>query len=367
MAAMFGSYASFGRMLACCGSAVALGCGPSGGFGDADGAPPDAIVYDIDASAAPETLSQSGLYANTAAGQLAPGVRPYRPRFELWSDGTEKRRWVSLPSDAQIDNTDGDFWTFPEGTRLWKEFSQDGVKLETRLLYKRGPTPGDWYMMSYVWNDDESDALAAPAGDPSARGTGHRVPSQAECDTCHAPMHDTALGFSAIQLDQDPATAGQLVTLDQLLVEGRLLFGTGEVGYPHYPLPGTDNEQEILGYLHGNCSGCHNERSPVLAGVPTRPIFLQRVDERFRDAIESAPAYSSTVGVRAVNTEQARSLIEPGDPNESAIYVRMTSRDPNLQMPPIGTRLVDESATLRIRAWIESMPPADHEPGPEGR
>jgi hypothetical protein len=359
---MFRSYAPLGSILACCGISFALGCGPTDLGGDAGVASPDAIVYDVDASATPETLSQSGLYANTAAGVLAPGVRPYRPRYELWSDGTQKRRWVWLPEGAQIDNTSGDFWTYPEGTRLWKEFSQDGVKLETRLLYKRSPEPGDWYMMSYVWNEAETDAAAAPAGAADARGMGHRVPSQADCLTCHEPIHDGALGFSAIQLDQDPTAAGDHVTLHGLLAEGRLLYGTGQSGYPHYPLPGTDSERDILGYLHGNCGGCHNERSPVLTGISTRPLFLLRTGERFRDAVESTPAYASTVGVRAVNTEQTRSLIEPGDPSQSAIYVRVSSREPTLQMPPLGTRIVDDEAVARIRGWIESMPSANHAP-----
>lgn len=357
MPAMFRSYPFPLSLLVCGGSALVSGCGPSA-VSDADAAPPDARTYDFDASVSPETLSQSGLYANTAAGVLAPGVTPYEPRYELWSDGTQKRRWIHLPDGARIDNTTGDFWVYPEGTRLWKEFSRDGVKLETRLLYKSGPERSDWYMMSYVWNDGETDAVAAPLGDPDARGMGHEVPSQEQCAECHEPMHDRVLGFSAIQLDRDPAEAGDNLTLDGLLSRGWLQFGTGSAGYPHYPIPGTESEQDILGYLHGNCSGCHNRRSPVLEGVSTRPLFTLRTDERFRQTFEATPFYESTVGVRALNTDEASSLIEPGDPGESAVYVRMTSRAPNLAMPPLGTEIVDDEATARIRAWIDSMPAA---------
>ncbi|MFN7134819.1 MAG: hypothetical protein ACK4N5_22255 [Myxococcales bacterium] len=40
----------------------------------------------------PERLSETGLYADFAARSLAPGVFEFTPRFELWSDGAEKRR-----------------------------------------------------------------------------------------------------------------------------------------------------------------------------------------------------------------------------------------------------------------------------------
>ena len=345
-------------LLACLGGVFAGGCGPGGEFGDADAAPADAAPLDYDASLAPETLSQSGLYADTAAGVLGPGVRVYEPRFELWSDGAEKQRWIALPDGAQIDNTEGDFWTYPEGTRVWKQFAKDGVKLETRLLFKDGPAAGDWYVMSYVWNDDETDAIAAPGGELNARGMGHRVPSQADCRECHEPMHDVVLGFSAIQLDRDPAEAGADITLDDLLTEGRLLYGTGSAGYPHYPLPGSESEREVLGYLHGNCSGCHNRRSPVLAEVGARPLLLARTSERYRSSVEATPAYESTVGVRAISTDEARSLIAPGAPDDSAVYLRMSSRAPTLMMPPLGSEIVDEEATTGVRTWIESMPAA---------
>ena len=38
-----------------------------------------------------------------------------------------------------IDGTDEMAWTFPVGTKFWKEFSVGGVRIETRLLEKRGP------------------------------------------------------------------------------------------------------------------------------------------------------------------------------------------------------------------------------------
>ena len=90
-------------------------------------------------SRAPKRLTETGLFADAARESLAPGVMAYAPRFQLWSDGAEKRRWLWLPPGTRIDTSDMDSWVFPVGTKFWKEFTRDGVRVETRLLEKLGP------------------------------------------------------------------------------------------------------------------------------------------------------------------------------------------------------------------------------------
>src|SRR5687767_4958187 len=75
-----------------------------------------------------ESLGSTGLFSDLATEQLSPGVRAYRPRYELWSDGAEKRRWILLPEGERIDTSNMDDWVFPVGTKLWKEFSRDGTR-----------------------------------------------------------------------------------------------------------------------------------------------------------------------------------------------------------------------------------------------
>src|SRR5262245_30688341 len=87
-------------------------------------------------SRAPEHLSETGLFADVARESLAPDIIAYAPRFQLWSDGADKRRWLWLPPGARIDTSDMDSWVFPVGTKFWKEFTRDGVRVETRLLEK---------------------------------------------------------------------------------------------------------------------------------------------------------------------------------------------------------------------------------------
>jgi len=51
----------------------------------------------------PATLSATGLFSDIATDTLGEGVVPYRPQFELWSDGAEKRRWVSGSFGLSLD------------------------------------------------------------------------------------------------------------------------------------------------------------------------------------------------------------------------------------------------------------------------
>jgi hypothetical protein len=44
--------------------------------------------------------------------------------------------------------------------------------------------------------------------------------------------------------------------------------------------------------------------------------------------------------------------IDPGHPERSALFERLASRYPALQMPPLGTVLVDEEAVALLRKWI---------------
>ena len=41
-----------------------------------------------------------------------------------------------------------------------------------------------------------------------------------------------------------------------------------------------------------------------------------------------------------------------GQPEKSVLVARMASRHPLVQMPPLGTRLVDDEAVSLIRRWI---------------
>jgi hypothetical protein len=289
----------------------------------------------------PARLGATGLYQDVARRTLAPGVIRYRPRFELWSDGASKERWLWLPAGARIDTRDPDDWIFPEGTRVWKEFSRAGVPLETRLLAKLGPGEDAWVAQAYLWTDDGAEALAAPAGHVDARGTPHDVPAAGECVACHGGRRSFVLGVSAIQL-ASPAGPG-LVDLSQLEAAGWL---SQPLPRPLDP-PGGEAARAALGYLHANCGHCHNAARP-----PAKPCFAPdnaldfwlRVDRL--GSVEATPAATSAIG----------GPIRPGDPDGSPLLEVVGTLDAFARMPPLATRLIDTQALALLRRWISELP-----------
>lgn len=288
----------------------------------------------------PDRLSHTGLYRNLATEELATHVRPFRPRFELWTDGATKRRWIYLPPGTQIDTSDPDQWRFPEGTKIWKEFVSDGVRVETRLLFKHGPRVGDWTPVAYVWRG--GDAWATPEGAIDARGTSHDVPSAAECTGCHGGTRSGVLGFTAIQL---PVSGNdESIGVDALRRSRRF---TDPIPREN-ELPGDAATRAALGYLHANCSHCHNGSRPQRDGPrcfdPQNPLdFMLRLEDLERP--ESTATYRTAIG----------NVILPGDSASSDLMVRIRSRDPWWGMPALGSEEVDQRGLALLRQWIDGL------------
>ncbi len=299
----------------------------------------------------PMWLSQTGLFADVEADEMAPAVTAFEPRYKLWSDGADKRRFVRLPEDATIDTSDMDRWIYPVGTKVWKEFSVTDIRVETRLIEKTGQ--GRWVMVSYQWLEDGTDAFAVPEGVLNANGTQHDIPDAAACIRCHGGLEDALLGFSALQLTHN---LGGLTT-DALAQAGRLSHPPAEPCV----LPGDETAQQALGYLHANCGHCHNPWSQVFTQLKTQfpftggPIFWEQAGKL--SSLRETNGYVSTVG-QPNSILPDLYIIEPGDAERSELFVRMGQRgESSLQMPPIATEQVDEVGLAAVRAFIESLPP----------
>src|SRR5688572_24491791 len=116
--------------------AVALAaCGEAEGPGSSAWAPPP-------------RLAEAGLFSDITNKVVASAAIGFQPAYALWSDGADKQRWVVLPEGGAIDSSDPDHWRFPVGSRFFKEFSQSGRRLETRLIERFGPGDGDYGMVA---------------------------------------------------------------------------------------------------------------------------------------------------------------------------------------------------------------------------
>jgi uncharacterized repeat protein (TIGR03806 family) len=324
----------------------------------------------------PARLSETGLFASVADLTPAPGMIPYEVNSPLWSDGASKSRFIALPAGGKIEFSPTDAWRFPEGTVLVKTFSlamrsndpSSSRRLETRLLHFE---EGQWRYYTYVWNDEQSDALllgeeardipltitdsAAPGG---RRMQTWHVPSRVECTVCHNQAPGFTLGLTTAQLNRTHDYGG--IADNQLRVFSHLDLFTQPIANsykrsdPAAPSPkvlrlpdpydaSEPLENRARAYLHANCSHCHRMwggGNATFNLLYTNPLRENRI-------IDTVPDHGS------FGIADAR-LLAPGHPERSVILERMGKLGIG-RMPLLATSVVDEQAVALVRDWIASL------------
>jgi hypothetical protein len=323
------------------------------------------------AAVPPSTLSCTGLYADIASKALALGVRSYEPAVPLWSDGAQKARWIQLPAGTQIDTSNPNEWTFPVGTKVWKEFSRNGRRIETRLFQKvdNGP-PSYWVHATYAWNADETEASASNGGDITLEDGGtYHIPTFSECEDCHNGRMDHILGFEQVSLG---LAGAQGLTLAELVSEGLVTSAPSSTALTIGD-DGTGAAAAALAWIHINCGvTCHN-------GNPTATAYGAGMRLRLDPAVldgrtltaSTVDTLRTTVGMPATTPgwiqPVAWTRIVPGDPDHSLLVQLISNRGTNnavgAQMPPIATSIVDTADVAKVVDWVTKMASA---PGADG-
>ena len=97
--------------------------------------------------------------------------------------------------------------------------------------------------------------------------------------------------------------------------------------------------------------------------MPVEVVLAQSVAEP-----NGAQPRALIVGARAASGRRARrrraQLIEPGAADASVLTLRMRSRNPRVQMPPLGTAVPDTEALALIERWIDISLPTRRETKP---
>ncbi|MBW3596544.1 MAG: PQQ-dependent sugar dehydrogenase [Planctomycetes bacterium] len=304
----------------------------------------------------PQTLSETGLFASTTDLEPAPGVLSYRIHAEPWMDGAAAERFLALPGTSQIDPSPAE-WRLPENAVLAKTISMEVEqgdpatlrRLETQILHFDGV---EWRGYTYLWNDEQTDAVLAPAegaalaltvADPAAPGGLHkhswRFHSRTECLTCHNPRAGGVLAFNAAQL-------ADLQSLrDAGIFTGQRKGRVNTLVDPH----DTSAELDIRArsYLHANCAHCHRQ-----GGGGTAPFEL-----KFELPLEKTRALNQRPSQGACGIYAARTLA-PGDPYRSVMFYRMATLGRG-RMPHLGSERIDEQGLRLIHDWISRLPTED--------
>jgi uncharacterized repeat protein (TIGR03806 family) len=336
----------------------------------------------------PRMLSQTGLFQSVKDHVPAEGIIDYSVNAPQWCAGAVKQRYLALPGDSQIEFDGITYpqpapgaphgWKFPNGTVVFEtllmQMDSDDPKslrrLETRILhYERLPGTeevGDqyWQGYTYVWNDEQTDAvlLEDPYGadraltikDRTAPGgerqqTWH-IPSRSECTVCHNMAAKYVLGINTLQMNRTHEY-GSLVD-NQLRALEHAGFFTASLpdvprNLPHivdYTDDASDLNSRARSYLHANCSHCHRK----WGGGNAEFRLLATVELKEMGIADVRPAHGAWYIPDA-------DILAPGDPSRSVLFYRMSKLGPG-RMPRIGSNLVDQRGVNLIDQWIAQLP-----------
>lgn len=289
----------------------------------------------------PRALSQTGCVDMADPTRAPQGLLAYEVNVPLWSDGTDKSRFISpVPGRTASIGDDGDL-ELPVGTVLVKSFFHDGAPLETRLLVRERER---WIGYGYAWDADGSDATLVE-DETSIDRDGFRwtLPGLRGCRACHTAIAGGSLGLELGQLAREVTIDGE--RRDQVAWLGE--HGIVPDGRTADPLPGLDAdasaESRVRAYLHANCSQCHREDGPGGRAALDLRHATPLADTGLCDAPRAGEL--DLVDPR---------IVVPGDPTRSVLSARLQAPG-SARMPPLATSIVDAEAAALVDRWISEL------------
>ena len=214
---------------------------------------------------------------------------------------------------------------------------------------------------SYVWNEEGTDAVLSEDGVARRDGDRTRAPAQHPVARrlrdlsrrgAGSPRFQPAATLERSRSERHPRRAADrrhahAADADRRRPADRHRSRSRPDSSPRIDA-GDPQTRAVLGYLSGNCGACHNGDGQISAHVPS---FA------YADLLGDADAVAQgMLGQRtrwqAPGRAEGTMLIDPSSPEQSAILLRMRSRRPSSQMPPLGTVLQDQEAIEKMRKWI---------------
>ncbi len=320
----------------------------------------------------PKKLSDTGLFGSVKGHKLADGVISYSINAEPWMDGATAERFVAIPGKGKLGLHESsnvqigyikDTWRFPTDSVLGKTISLEMEtgnsgsrrRIETQIFHFDKDT---WRAYTYIWNDEQSDAVIAPQEgenetfritDPNSPGgrrqQSWRFASRNECLLCHSTRGGSIYGFNPAQMnrlhDYGSVADNQLRTLAHIG-----LFEHEPDMEKVMPSPldeSVDLEKRARAYLHVNCAHCHRR-----GGGGTAAIELPYEFTLERTHLLDARPTQGTFGIHGAQ------VLAPGDPFRSVLYYRMAKLGRG-RMPYFGSTMVDERGLKLMHDWISQL------------
>lgn len=326
---------------------------------------------DNDFTGIPTRLSQTGAFTNVTNMTPADNLIPYDMVSPLWSDRAKKDRWVSIPSGTKVEYFEQGKWKWPAGTVFIKHFAlptdeqNENVltRLETRFVIVK--EDGDIYAVTYKWRPDNSDADLLTDGleedftIQSASGSYTQTwsyPSPADCVNCHNEDAQGILGPKTASLNGNVTypsgvTDNQLSTLNHLNI---FVADIDEIDLSRLPRHAAlDDESASLelrvrSYWDSNCAHCHGPRG-----------IASLWDARFETSLLNQGVINGEVADQRDYFEEYGLpnplIVDPNNADNSILFIRDQSIDPDDKMPPLGKNLEDTEYISVLQRWIDSL------------
>jgi hypothetical protein len=179
----------------------------------------------------------------------------------------------------------------------------------------------------------------------------YRIPSRAECLSCHNPQAGHALSFNTRQLNLTANIHG---------FSGNQIALLRDAGYfandPESPnlLPrhvradeaAYSVEARVRSYLDVNCANCHRSGGTATPSWDGRASLTLAATQLINGAATNN------------NGNPANRLIVPGDTMHSIILNRVAVANGFTRMPPLGSNEIDQGAVALLTDWINNALPA---------
>ena len=310
-----------------------------------------------------QTLSEYNLFEGNLR-ELNPsfGVIPYDLISPLFSDYAKKKRFIWMPNGVSANYIeDISPIRFPEGTFLIKNFYYNSIQpnnttriLETRIMFK---TSDGWDFANYLWNDDQSEAFFSNEGDlvdltwlqgETIKSTTYRIPSRAECFTCHNQSDSpTPIGLKPQNINKNYNYSTGIENQIRKLID---------VGYLNSDIPGNINstvgwdddsqplELRVRSYLDINCAHCHSDNGYCNYRPMRFAYGLTDNRENIGVCVEPETQFIP-------NSD----IVKPNDTDLSILYFRLSTTDESFRMPLLGRTINHDEGIELIEEWINSL------------
>lgn len=323
------------------------------------------------------SLADWHFFSDISQQKPAPGVEPFQPIAPLYSDYTNKRRFIYVPSGTKIQYSTDGVWTIPVGGALIKTFSyvldeREGVPsvitpdkerlLETRVLYRESETA--WVAETYVYDESGKSAERKVAGatiDMSwtnqageTMTNAYGVPNVNACQTCHGENEAmNAQGLRTRQLNWDHDYGDVVENQVDHFERIGWLEPTGDREQLVDPYGSASVSDRVRSYFDSNCASCHREDGFASSSglwLDWGNTDPSKEAARWGVCKQPTSAGGATCGLQFD--------VVPGKPDESILLCRTASEDGKVRMPPLATKVPHAEGIALIRDWITQLPAA---------